>query len=225
MLAANRDELHERPADPIEWWADVPAIAGGRDRRAGGTWLAVRRDGRFAAVLNAAGSAPAAGASSRGDLVVDFLAADDPAAGIEQLARRAPCMAGFHFVGGDLHRAWYLSSAAPQPQLLAPGRQACGNHGVAEPGPRIEHAARGFTHAFGHSAVVGALFAVLADETPHGPAPGDIRPAFIRGPVHGTRCSTLLLVGRDGRAGLHERRFAADGSPTGERSIGWRLST
>jgi uncharacterized protein with NRDE domain len=41
VLAANRDELIGRPTDPPMLLHDQPAIFGGRDRVADGTWLAV----------------------------------------------------------------------------------------------------------------------------------------------------------------------------------------
>src|SRR5687767_15118767 len=74
VLAANRDEFYDRPTAPAAWWKDAPQVLAGRDLRAGGTWMGVTRDGRFAAVTNFRESAPQrADALSRGDLVADFL--------------------------------------------------------------------------------------------------------------------------------------------------------
>lgn len=77
LIAANRDEDPERPTDPPRPLGERPALVGGRDRRAGGTWLAVR-DGRSAvALLNRPPwSAPAPAAPrSRGLLTLDVAAA------------------------------------------------------------------------------------------------------------------------------------------------------
>ena len=64
LIAAVRDEFLERPWDPpAAHWPETPAIVGGRDRTAGGTWLAVRansadltapttRESAVAALLN-----------------------------------------------------------------------------------------------------------------------------------------------------------------------------
>lgn len=52
VVAANRDELLARPTDPPLLLAEDPPRWGGRDRLAGGTWLAVDPDGRVAAVTN-----------------------------------------------------------------------------------------------------------------------------------------------------------------------------
>ena len=41
LVAANRDELHTRPAAAAAWWPDRPKILAGRDLEAGGTWLGI----------------------------------------------------------------------------------------------------------------------------------------------------------------------------------------
>jgi len=52
VVAANRDEFHARASLSAAAWTDDPAVFGGRDLTAGGTWLGLRRGGRFAAVTN-----------------------------------------------------------------------------------------------------------------------------------------------------------------------------
>ena len=52
VLAANRDELVDRPAEPPQLLSSNPRIAGGRDALAGGTWLAVADGARVCAVTN-----------------------------------------------------------------------------------------------------------------------------------------------------------------------------
>jgi hypothetical protein len=76
IVAANRDEFRDRPADePAELASGVFA---GRDRRAGGTWLAVGARG-LAAITNIAGAPPSAGRPSRGALPLAALAGTLPA--------------------------------------------------------------------------------------------------------------------------------------------------
>ncbi|HKO02393.1 MAG TPA: NRDE family protein, partial [Thermoanaerobaculia bacterium] len=71
------------------WWDDAPDVIGGRDLRAGGSWLAVRRDGRFAAVTNVHGLPGSETAPSRGNLVRDFVTSHDaPLAFVERVAKR-----------------------------------------------------------------------------------------------------------------------------------------
>lgn len=84
VVAANRDEIYARPTRPPESLGD--RIAGGVDALSGGTWLAVRHDGRFAAVTNQRALAPvAAGLRSRGLAVRELAAAADPDAYVAAL--------------------------------------------------------------------------------------------------------------------------------------------
>src|SRR5207245_11278065 len=58
LLLGNRDEFHARPTAPARAWEDAHEIVGGRDLLAGGSWLAVHRGGRYAAVTNVRDEAP-----------------------------------------------------------------------------------------------------------------------------------------------------------------------
>src|SRR5690348_2804963 len=79
VIAANRDEIYARPARPPHVLRDAPRIVGGSDAVGGGTWLAVRADGRFVAVTNQRALAtPPPGLRSRGLAVLELAAADDP---------------------------------------------------------------------------------------------------------------------------------------------------
>ena len=52
VVAANRDEFYVRPAQVAGFWPDHSDLLAGRDQEAGGTWLGVSKNGRFAAVTN-----------------------------------------------------------------------------------------------------------------------------------------------------------------------------
>lgn len=52
IVAANRDEFYARPSLPLAQWPEAPDIYAGRDLEAGGTWLGLGADGRFAALTN-----------------------------------------------------------------------------------------------------------------------------------------------------------------------------
>ncbi len=71
LLAGVRDEFVARPwMSPAAHWADYPDLIGGRDLKAGGTWLAADpASRRVAAILNGRGvAAPEEIRRSRGDL-------------------------------------------------------------------------------------------------------------------------------------------------------------
>ncbi len=81
VVAANRDELLGRPSDPPLLLTAEPPRWGGRDRVAGGTWLAVDPTGRVGAVTNRhpGGLLPILDASrrTRGTLPLEALAGSD----------------------------------------------------------------------------------------------------------------------------------------------------
>ena len=52
VVGANRDERLDREATPMDVLAASPLVLGGRDRLAGGTWLAVNDAGVVAAITN-----------------------------------------------------------------------------------------------------------------------------------------------------------------------------
>src|SRR5919107_4945712 len=90
VIGANRDERLDRRWDPpAAWWPDRPGVMGGRDRDAGGTWMAANVAGVVAAVLNRPGSlGPAPGKRSRGELpllAVEHGTAEAAAAGVTAL--------------------------------------------------------------------------------------------------------------------------------------------
>jgi uncharacterized protein with NRDE domain len=104
VLAAIRDERMARAWDPPgAHWPDRPGVVGGRDRLAGGTWMA--SDGqRVACVLNrlgTLGSQP--GRRSRGVL---------PLAALADEAIAAEAFAAFNLVCAGRAGGWILESEA-----------------------------------------------------------------------------------------------------------------
>lgn len=110
-MAANRDERLDRAWDPPgAWWPDRPGVVGGRDRTAGGTWMAFGASGVVAAALNRPGSlGPASGKRSRGELP---LLAATAASAAAAAARIAALPAGewrpFNLVIADSAGAFFL---------------------------------------------------------------------------------------------------------------------
>ena len=99
LVAANRDEFHQRPTTPSGFWSEHPSLLAGRDEELGGTWMGVTREGKFAAVTNFRDPAASADAPrSRGELPLNYLLGHQrPAAPVLtdlQLAgRRSPSLA------------------------------------------------------------------------------------------------------------------------------------
>jgi uncharacterized protein with NRDE domain len=74
VIAANRDEFLDRPASGPTTLCENPRVIGGKDLRAGGTWLGINEFGVVAGLLNRRSASQArADARSRGLLCLDVL--------------------------------------------------------------------------------------------------------------------------------------------------------
>ena len=112
LLAANRDEMKDRPWDPpARHWSDRPEVLAGRDRLSGGSWLGINKDGVVAGVLNRYGTlGPQAGKRSRGELVLEALDHAEARTAAEALADINPeAYRGFNLVVADAREAWWLT--------------------------------------------------------------------------------------------------------------------
>jgi uncharacterized protein with NRDE domain len=236
VVAANRDEFHDRPAESLAWWGDAVPMLAGRDLAAGGTWMGVSRSGRFAAVTNfrEPNQAASPAAPSRGTLVPRFLADDaEPAGFIDRLRKSAADFAGFNVIAAASRSLLYFSNrAAGVPRELEPGVYGLSNHELDSPWPKLTRARERLAAQVDRSGEpeVAALFDLLADREPADdpalPATGlpmdmerAISAPFVLHPRYGTRCSTVLLAGHDGRVVTTERRFDAAGRLTGATRI------
>jgi uncharacterized protein with NRDE domain len=191
IVAANRDELHARPAAAAGFWPDQPAILAGRDLQAKGTWLGVSRGGRFASVTNYRGGHDPGAAESRGALVNRFLLSDDsPEKYVSKI--KPASYSGFNLLVADGEELWWLSNRANGARRLDPGTYALGNDLLDT--PEVLGVKARFQAA---PPALEPLFALLAN-------------AKIVAPVYGTRCSTVVLAQR-GRWQFAERAFDAAG--------------
>jgi uncharacterized protein with NRDE domain len=236
VVAANRDEYFRRPAAPAAFWNDHPGVLAGRDLQAGGTWLGITLDGRFAALTNYRNPADKApGAPSRGELVSDFLAGGvGPREYVDDLGKRAAGYNGFSLLAGDTSSLYFFSNRGDAPRRIGPGIHGLSNHLLDTPWPKVRKArvelAELMEKPFGAEAALRLL-----DDTgraPHEELPStgvslelEERLSAIRIPAaggYGTRCSTALCLEDSGRIEFHERTWREDGSAGG--TVGYRLT-
>jgi uncharacterized protein with NRDE domain len=238
VVAANRDEFYDRPTAPAAFWPEHPHILGGRDLRAGGTWLAIDRRGRFAAVTNyRQGEREPAVRRSRGLLVSDYLASGIGAGGyIDRVEREGAEYNGFNLLAGDGRELHWLSNREGRPRRLGAGVYGLSNHLLDTPWPKVTAGKSGFTALLGgrEADLVSGLFALLSDSTqvPDNALPRTgigiawerlLSSAFIATAEYGTRSSTVVLVGRDGSVTFVERSFGPSGVSAGEARHAFRL--
>ncbi len=222
VIVGHRDEFHGRPAAPLARWDDHPHIAAGRDLEAGGSWLGISDEGRFAVITNRPRpEVPPPDLASRGALVADYLAGSgafaDPA--MDDLGRFNP----FNLITADREDARLLTNTPDaRIQRLAPGLYGLANGGLDEPWPKTLRLKTMLGEWLASDDdEPGPLFdRMRADDAPQvEPREASKSPLFILNPVYGTRCSTMLAIDHGGTGWIAERRYDSAGATTGESLI------
>ena len=216
VIAANRDEDHERATHDAHEWTGAPDVVGGKDGLQGGSWLAVRRGGRFAAVTNLRGATRKS--RSRGFLVRDFVLGDlDPAAYAGTIVADAAEYAGFHLLVGDAGgEVMYVTPESAA--RLEPGVHAFSNAPAGEHWPKVAIAAGAMQRALdieSAEALIDALMRFLATIRGTGSPESEI---FISGDRYGTR-SSAVVVATPSEILFAEQSFARGGAVLGERRV------
>jgi uncharacterized protein with NRDE domain len=231
VVAGNRDELHARPARPLERWDRPNHLLAGRDLQSGGTWLGVSERGRFAVVTNLRGyGVPEPDRASRGTLVTHLLSGEGHYADLRdaELADFNP----FNLIMTDRERACFLSNRPTNVRSeLAPGIYGLSNGALDEPWPktlRLKECLLEWIVSADRQPEV--LLDDLREESLpsvgiRSAGPSDVpqepplSPVFIRGPVYGTRCSTVVAVDDHGQGVIIERRYTPAGDEAGETAL------
>ncbi|MFC7057702.1 NRDE family protein [Halovenus salina] len=217
LVAANRDEVLDRPSAPPQrrdW--EVPVVAP-EDTRAGGTWLGYNEHGVVVAITNRWLDADIEGERSRGLLVRDALGAESAEAAVRTVERELDerTYDGFNLVAADPAAAVLVESGHKRRvRALSPGVHVVVNVGAdgayAVPGHRQDTGEQQAKNA-------DAVRRTLRPEPGEQPGNWLDRAAAVLGDheygvcVHsdgfGTKSASLLWLG-------DERRYEfADGPP------------
>jgi uncharacterized protein with NRDE domain len=238
VIAANRDEQHERPALAAQQWHDAPGIYGGRDLREGGSWLALTADGRLAAVTNVRGAVRVEGGKSRGHLVRDYLLRGGEAVrAAHEITGEGGGYGPFNLLlcdGRELVHVTNRPTAAWS--TLPPGVHGVSNGALNAAWPKVARLTaqlQAFVAQLDDYSMepdTEPLFRALGDttEAPDAELPDTgvglemerrLSPPFVCGDNYGTRASTVALLNPAGSARLIERSFDAGGQFVEERRI------
>jgi len=223
VFAANRDENHSRPTRAAQFWDDHPNVLAGKDLKASGTWMGVTKDGAFSALTNYRDpSIQKENPPSRGQLVLDFLLSEEsPHTYLRKVDQEAHRYMGFNLLTGKGDELGYYSNQEQKIRLLDAGLYGLSNHLLDTTWPKVERAKKKLNNILQDEKISEeALFKLLSDEKkasedqlPDTGIPKDIEKKissiFIKSEGYGTRCSTLLLIGKDGTITFNERRFKA----------------
>ena len=213
VIAANRDEFLDREATGPALLTATPRIVGGRDLRAGGTWLAISEHGVVAGLLNRRTEAlPLASKRSRGELPMLALGERTAAAAAARVgALDGETYNAFNLLVADRDEAWVAQNHDHEMRItpLAAGLHLVSNLDVDDPTcPKIARSHVRFAAAGDAFALDGdeagfraALHAIVSDHTltldPR--LPDALGAICVHAGRFGTRCSSLLLLDDTGR--------------------------
>jgi uncharacterized protein with NRDE domain len=227
VLAANRDEFYERATLPLAEWEEAPGVYAGRDLLAGGTWLGVTAEGRFAALTNIRDPRQPRGERSRGELPLQFLRGEqDPEAFLAELKPRLEHYSGFNLLLGDRRALYFFNSELGEIRRLMPGLYGRSNADLDTPWPKVLRSTAALANTLDDPQPAN-LLALLGDrqQPPRVLLPDTgvgvdwemlLATVFIVGPGYGTRASSALVLHGDGRVRLVERSFGSGGELLGE---------
>ncbi len=205
ILAANRDEDYDRASHGAHFWPDFPEVLGGRDGLRGGTWLAINRQARFAAVTNLHGAGPRT--RSRGFLVSDFVTQGVVPGDLAEYA-------GFHLLAGTVGEEVAYVTTERQ-SVLEPGVHAFSNAPAGESWPKTDFAVSEMQALLNQEEpeeLIRASMTFLTSSRGIGRRESEI---FIAGERYGTRASTVIVVSADSIY-FRERSFTRGGIAQGE---------
>jgi uncharacterized protein with NRDE domain len=204
VVAANRDERLDRPAEAIALLqAADPAVLGGHDLLAGGSWLAVNEHGVVAGLTNQrspGGRDP--NRHSRGELPI--LLADEPsvrsALGALVETVSAPAYNPAWILVGDRSSAGYANlngSYGLTTEFLDEGIHVLENQALGVPSGKVDRAIEilGDPTHLAPKALIAQLVTVLSDHD-NGAVGSEQQhsPCCVHGESYGTRSSMIVLV-------------------------------
>ncbi len=211
IVAANRDEQYARPADPVMVLRERPRTLGGRDRLAGGTWLALNEHGVVAGLTNQ----PMQRSPTRGTRgAIPLQLTDGADAGHTVAAFTASARPGeFNpcwVLAGDRSGLFYLDLTRADTLVaveLEPGVHVLENRPLDAPSPKVDRvrARLGDVAARDPDDLLDALRGVLSDHVITAAPEGDdarsqlishASACCVHTETYGTRSAMLIRVPR-----------------------------
>ncbi len=221
VIAANRDEFYNRPAQAAAFWNEHPYLLAGKDLKDGGTWLGITRNGKFAALTNFRDlrnineSAP-----SRGNLVKNFLINNITAEEYSEiLLSEGRIYNGFNLICGNLKKLFYFSNINGKVEIINEGIHGLSNHLLNTNWPKVDSGKKKLKDLLASNHVeANRIFELLYDETPAAdnklPDTGVgiqlerlLSPMYIKSEQYGTRCSTVILIDKENNVTFAESTY------------------
>lgn len=254
IFVANRDEFRSRPTTPMHWWPSESdsgaSVLGGRDLEAGGTWTAVTRNGKFAAVTNYRDpSRKRSNPPSRGAIPTAFFTASQkPITYLESLDASSKEYLGFNVLTAELGSPnptlAYFSNYANSAQTLPPGIYGLSNALLDSPWPKLLKAKSMLAKTLekwndykGHATELADVLTEGFSDTEiapdvHLPKTGvpielerSLSALCIDLPDYGTRVTTVIILNRNGTLYMRETPRGTDANGRSTVEVSFPLST
>jgi uncharacterized protein with NRDE domain len=224
IFAANRDEFYNRPTEQAEFWIEYPDLLAGKDLQAGGTWMGITRQGRFAAITNFRDlKNHRSDAPSRGNLTLDFLIDDiSPEECYNKLKPTLNNFNGFNLILGYVDELFYFSNKTEGLKKLEPNIHGISNAVLDTPWPKVEKSKRQLAHLIEQKNIHPWEILNLLDDTSLAkdeelPDTGVglelermLSPIFIKSEKYGTRSSTIVTVDNNNKVRFVEKAYFAN---------------
>ena len=240
VIVANRDEFYQRESQEMQFWDDQPNVLAGRDLQAGGTWLGVNTQGRFAALTNVRENSPAVTETSRGSLIGMWLNNQlQRSEFIHQLDQNASAYSGYNLIFGDTSQLLWASNRGThgfEYRYLASGIYGLGNASLNTPWPKLRLAKQRLAKQLRLTRpTIADLRWVTADTGTQddlscfGETGMDenwlraLSAQWIATPEYGTRAQTLITRENTGLMRCYERTVNAKGCTTSEQTFQFML--
>ncbi|XP_042344930.1 transport and Golgi organization protein 2 homolog isoform X2 [Plectropomus leopardus] len=241
ILAANRDEVYNRPSKAADFWGTNSEILSGLDLecgREGGSWLGISKRGKLAAITNYMEGRLNPDAPGRGFLVSNYLTDKDldSYAYLKKVSTESHLYNGFNLITAEFKAkqdivCYYGNRGSPEPIHLKPGIYGLSNSLLDTPWKKLLQGKRHFTSIVNNQSLscdglVQELLTVLNNEELNAPDPAQenqgnylSKPMIqaqsavcVRTPDYGTRTNTVILIDAEGNVTFTERNMSNCGS-------------
>ena len=234
VLMANRDEFYSRTTQRANWWKDKPTLLGGKDLKENGSWLAITKSGKFAAITNYRDPKQVkAGAPTRGKLVTNFLIHNYTAEEyLKELRESGARYNGYNLIFGQQDEVFYYANSANIHQKLGPGNYGLSNAFLDTPWPKVTKGKKKLDTILNGKGPF-SIEKAINDLNDHQLAPDQelpdtgvgiekerlLSPMFIDTPGYGTRCTTIITIDRQNLVTYKEVSYI----PKGKFSTSFRI--
>ena len=234
ILSANRDEFFYRKSREAQFWREEVGcsnLLAGKDLQAGGTWIGVTLDGKFAAITNLrSNSKDDQALLSRGSLTLEYLIGkDSPQNFAEAITEDLSEYRGFNLLLGRRDEVIFMNSRDKSISIIEPGVYAFSNETLNSNYLKVIQGRNKLSKLLdsGKEVTPDFLIKMMCDRTvaadnllPNTGIPKSLErklsAAFVSDPDrnYGTVCSTAFVATSAGRAKFLEQNYGKDGSPT-----------